>query len=660
MRNILTSLIILLLLSACVPSPSVKPDEPPGPDLSPQLLQVDELEAADDFLAAAELLEEIAPKAASPQRETLLLRAAENRFRAGDPERASALLQQLQLDSLPELDFRKRLLVAEMAVAGDQPDQALALLQTPPPEGTRMDLQRRYHALRAAAFRRNGNLLDSGRELGEMDLLIEDHNKRLENQLTIIETYAALTDTALDLLQPDPPGIQGGWMELTRVIKTHANDPDGIRPLLQAWRQRFPQHPAMQELLDGYYQNLKALYRRPQQIAVLLPESGRFARVAGAIREGFLAAYYEQPPGQRPRLAFYDSSDPEEIWPLYQEAIEEGAEFLIGPLSKAGVAQFAEAGELDIPVLALNQVPPTTPPPSDLFQFSLSPEDEARQVAERAWSDGFSSVAALTPAGDWGDRIFDAFVDRWEQLGGTLAERQRYDAKENDFSKPIRALFNLDESQARYQAMQRLLGQKLEFEPRRRQDAGFIFLVAKSQMARQIRPQLQFHRAADMPVYTTSHIYSGIASTAEDQDLEGIRFPIAPWLIENDDDDPLSRQRLATVLPNLQNRYLPLYAMGMDSYKLPGHLARLQNSPREVMEGRTGNLYLDSIRQLHRQMMWAQIADGVPKAIGFTPRIDAAPEAAADSTLEQEGLPVMLQPASPPASAESRDSPIPQ
>jgi len=266
----------------------------------------------------------------------------------------------------------------------------------------------------------------------------------------------------------------------------------------------------------------------------------------------------------------------------------------------------------------------------------------------------------LTPAGNWGDRIFNAFVDRWEQLGGTLAERQRYDTKENDFSKPIRALLNLDQSQARYQAMQRLLGQRLEFEPRRRQDAGFVFLVAKSQMARQIRPQLQFHRAADLPVYTTSHIYSGITSAVEDQDLEGIRFPIAPWLLEYDDDDPLSRQRLATVLPDMQTRYLPLYAMGMDSYQLPGHLARLQNSPREVMEGRARNLYLDSIRQLHRQMMWAQIADGVPKAIGFTPRIETVPEAAADSALEQEGLPVILQPAAPPAHTESRDSPIPQ
>ena len=655
-RNPLTALIVLLLITACVPSPSVKPEQPPAVDLAPQLARVEALEAAQDYLAAADLLQQVAAKAPSPRRESLLLRAAEDQFRAGDSEGAALLLEQIRLPALPELDLQKRLLVAEMANAGDRPDEALALLQTPPTEDVRKDLRRRYHAIRARAFRLNGNLLDSGRELGELDLLIDDREQRLRNQLAIIETYAALTDQALELLQPQPPGIQGGWMELTRIIKAHANDAEAIRPLLQEWRQRFPDHPAMPELLDGYYENLNALFRQPRRIAVLLPESGRFARAAEAIREGFLAAYYQQPQDQRPALAFYDSSDPEEIWPLYQEAVEAGAELLVGPLSKAGVAQFAEAGELDVPVLALNRIQPTSPPPLYLFQYSLSPEDEARQVAERAWSDGLTSAVALTPEGRWGDRIYDAFLDRWEELGGTLVEHQRYDPKQNDFSQPIKALLNLDLSQSRRKALQGVLGERLEFEPRRRQDAGFVFLVARPQLARQIRPQLQFHRAADLPVYATSHVFSGTASPIEDQDLEGIRFPVAPWLLEEDPDAPLSRQRLAAVLPQLQTRYLPLYAMGIDSYRLPAHLARLQDSPREVMEGATGNLYLDPIRQLHRQMAWAQMEQGVPKMIGFSPRLDEAGAIEAEPAARPLPAPIPPMPPSPTPGA----TPVPR
>ena len=97
---------------------------------------------------------------------------------------------------------------------------------------------------------------------------------------------------------------------------------------------------------------------------------------------------------------------------------------VIGPLDKESVAQLNRAMELEVPVLALNQVPSEGLPSPDLYQFGLSPEDEAIQVADRAWTDGFSIAVALTPAGDWGDRIASAFRERWEELGGVLAEQQ--------------------------------------------------------------------------------------------------------------------------------------------------------------------------------------------------------------------------------------------
>ncbi len=628
-RNPLFIIGLLLLLAGCVPTPDIKPEKPvapPAPD--PRLTQVAALESSGNHLAAAELLETIAISRPPPEREQQLLQAAEIRFRANDSEGAANLLQRIDTTTQPQLDFRKRLLMAELLLQQSRADDVLDLLQQPPQAETRIDLRRRYHKIRAAAFGQSGNLLERGRELGELDLLITDQAAKLENQLEIIRTYATLSDEALALLQPSPPGIQGGWMELARIIKAYANDSQQIQLKFEEWRQRFPQHPAMPELLAGYYEELGVLYRRPAHIAVMLPESGRFARVAAAIRDGIIASYFTQDEAQRPRLAFYDSSNPEEIWPRYQEAIEAGAEMVIGPLSKAGVKQFTQAGELEIPVLTLNQVAPETTPPETLYQFGLTPEDEARQVAERAWSDGLTTALVLTPADAWGKRIHDAFLARWEQLGGVLAEYQQYDTKDNDFARPITALLNLDESIARNKTLQRLLGKRPEFEPRRRQDADFIFLAAKSAKAREIRPQLQFHHAADLPVYSTSHIFSGKISIDADRDLEGIRFPLMPWLIGVDQDDPLAVERLSRIYPDIPTRYLPLYAMGMDSFQLPDHLARLASNPREMMEGRTGNLYLDRLQLIHRQLVWAQMERGQPKILGFTPqqpRQDVAP-----------------------------------
>lgn len=611
-------LLILLTVIGCVPSPGVRDSDPQAELLMKQAVA---LEQAGQHAAAAELFEQLAMQSLPPDDQALLLRAAENHLQAQNSERATALLARIDTQALPALDFQRRLLVAELALNRNRPDEAMALLSNGIPEGTDISLQQRFHADRAEGFRLSGNLLESARELGELDLLLENMDKRLENQLLIIQTLTSLTDTALDLLQPNPPGIQGGWMALARIIKGHTGDTNRIQEQLESWRERFPSHPTIPGLLEGYFQKLESQYQRPHHLAILLPKTGPYANAARALRDGFMAAYYQQPPESRPRLAFYDSSDSADTWPLYRQAVDSGADMVIGPLNKDGVAQLARAGELEIPVLALNQVPPDTTPPVKLYQFGLAPEDEARQVAERAWLDGHTRAVVFTPQGDWGERIAQAFRDRWERLGGTLSEQQHYDAKENDFSGAIQALLNLDESSTRRTRLQRLLGQQLEFEPRRREDADFILLAANPLKARQIRPQFQFHHAADIPIYATSSIYTGVPAQGEDQDLEGIKFPDIPWLLMNEGDSPLSRDNLARILPDSQGTYRRLYAMGIDSFRLLPHLGRLQSSPRETLDGKTGNLYLDSIRQIHRQLVWAEMDQGVPKAIGYAPRM---------------------------------------
>ena len=625
-RKLLSTLLLMLLLAGCAPTVVEKPT-PAAPEIDPRETQALALASAGDYLSAAELLQQAAQDKPRPEQERLLLAAAENYFRGGDIDAANALLNRIDESGLPQLALQRRLLLAEITLSRNRPEQALTLLQIAPADDAPLALRQRYHKDLAEAYRLTGNLLESGRQLGELDLLLLEPEARLENQLDIIRTYAILTDMALASLQPDPPGTQGGWMELTRIIKRHGGDPTQVQPLMADWRQRFPDHPALPQLLDGYFQRLESQYLRPERLAILLPNEGRFANAATALRNGLLAAYYQQEPALRPQLAFYDSSNPADIWPLYQQAVASGADVVIGPLDKQAVAQFARAGELEIPVLALNQVVPEVAPPADLYQFGLSPEDEAGQVAEKAWIDGFSTAIVLTPDGSWGDRIFGAFRDRWEQLGGALAEHQRYDPKEHDFSQAIKALLNVDESSARHNEIQRLLGKRLEFEPRRRQDANFIFLAATTQKARGIRPQLQFHHAADLPVYSTSHAFSGQLSPKEDEDLEGLKFPDIPWLLMDETDNPLSRQRLAEILPESQSNYQRLYAMGVDSYLLLPHLARLQSSPREILEGKTGNLHLDGKNHVRRQLVWAQMEKGEPRVIGYAPRMDATEEA---------------------------------
>ncbi|HHH38445.1 MAG TPA: penicillin-binding protein activator, partial [Sedimenticola sp.] len=342
---LLAALPLLLLLGGC--ESTVETRTEPASQIDPRLSRAEGLEAAGDNLAAAELFLQLAGESQGARQGRLRLRAAENYLRAGDPDRAEAEIRRIDATGQPQLAFARRLLEAELATTRHHPDQALALLQAPPPADSDRSTRIRYHRLRAEAFRLAGDLLGRGRELEALDSLLQDPDARLANQLAIIQTYTILSDQALQRLTPSPPGEHGGWMALARIIKNHGNDRARARPLIDAWRQRFPAHPALPALLDGAYQKLKGQYRRPSRIAILLPEEGRYARVARALRDGFLAAYYQEPVEQRPQLLFYDSSDPDRIWPLYQEAVAAGADLVVGPLDKQGVAQLARAGELE-------------------------------------------------------------------------------------------------------------------------------------------------------------------------------------------------------------------------------------------------------------------------------------------------------------------------
>jgi len=614
-----------LLLAACTPSTSTRPAQTSSLTIDAQAEQALNLYNYEDYANAAPLLESLARRPA-PEGWEWQLRAADAHLQAGNIEQSRILLEPL-LDKMLSEDsmLLMRLVQADLKLQTFNPEEALTLLQNPPATAVTENLQYRYYELTAEAYRLNGNLLESANTLQQLDtMLLAEPELRLENQLAIIRTLATMTDTALDLLKPATPGVQTGWMELARLIKLHGQEPDTIDQYIGLWRQQFTDHPAMPELLDGYFKKLGSQYRKASHIAVLLPESGRFQSAAAAIKQGLTAAWFSQPAESRPVLRFYDSSNPENAWPLYTEATQRGADFVIGPLQKSAVTQLLHAGELPIPVLALNQVVTDTAPPENFFQYSLSPEDEARQVAEHAWINGKRMPVVLMPSSSWGDRIRDAFVKRWESLGGQVTEIQSYDASKSDFGIPIQAMLDIDQSKQRRKRLTSLLGERLEFEPRRREDVDFIFVAANPVKARQIRPQLQFHHAINLPIYTTSHAWQGFISADKDRDIEGILFPDIPWLLADEGEETLSLSNFKRLTRQQRSNTFRLVAMGIDSYQLPGHLARLQNSELEALDGKTGQLYMDQLNNLHRQLIWAQMKKSAPQVIGYAPRLTSA------------------------------------
>jgi hypothetical protein len=615
---------LIVLLGGCA-LPGVRPGAQRVPAENPLVTQARAVEKTGDHARAAALFAEAARQSGPKERAIYSLAAAESLLMAGQIGEATRVLSGVDTARLDRGGLvRTRILTARLALAAGKPAEAASSIGPPPALDLGAELQRAYYSTQADARRSSGNPLGSSRALVDLDRWLQDPQARRDNQLAIIRLLAALPESQLQSVLGTAEGEYAGWVELALLLRQHATDPQALRASLEAWKLKYPKHPADRELLGQYVDRLAGALQYPHQVAVLLPSNGQYAEVAGALSDGLLAAYYHQPQGSRPLLRFYNTSDTQSILPQLHRAVQDGADFVLGPLQKEGVTELAHAGALPVPVLALNSVDLAAPPPSRLFQYGLPPEDEARLVAERAWLDGARRALALTPAGAWGERLLGAFSERFRQLGGTVVGQAVYDPAENDFSETLRKLLNLNESEERHRRLERLLGQRLEFEPRRRQDAEFLFLGANVASARKIRPQLQFHRAADLPVYATSSVYSGSPDPQNDLDLEGVRFPDMPWLLLDQPGDPLSHSALLGMLPRCRGALARICAMGMDSFRLIPQLARLQLSPAESIEGSTGVLWMDSLRQVHRRLPWARFRQGVLQVLGY-PAASALP-----------------------------------
>jgi uncharacterized protein len=623
--------VILLLLAGCGAPPVKRPPPPPDPLV---LQQVDALEGQGEFLDAADRLQQLAAGQESPSRETLLLRAADNLLRAGKTEDAERLLSGITPGRQPGLDFYAQVLRAELALAKGAPREALERLQAAPPSQVPDGLRQRRYSARAEAYRQLGQPLEGARELAELDLAMSDPEGRVANQVTLLRLLLGMDGAALQRSRTRHGALLAGWIDLALALQRGEGRRDGAAAV-QQWRERNPSHPLLPETLSTLQQGRGVA--PGGGVAVLLPQSGPLREVGGALQDGIMAAYQQQPANARPQLAFLDSNS-DDVLNLYQRAVQSGAQLVIGPLERTAVARLAGA-PLSVPVLALNQLPQGSAAPPKFYQFALAPEDEAIQVAERAWADGHSRALVLGSTGEWGERIHQAFRQRWQALGGTIADYRGYDDQQRDFSDTVRALLRLEESVDRRAEVQRLLGKRVAFEPQPRQDADFLFLIAKSEVARAIRPQLQYFYAGNLPVYATSHIYSGTPDAQRDQDLGGVMFPDLPWLLDPQAGGNLSQQSLAPLLAGggVERR---LYAMGMDSLGLIGELARLEASPGREYPGLTGALTLDGERKIRRRLAWAQYRQGLPQALEATPSVAGRPAPAF-------GAPALGTPAGP-------------
>ena len=614
-----TILVLLLLLAGCAGTPRqpevVETPPPVALEAEQALMAGDAARAAELWLQAARLYPERAAE--------FLLRSASAWLETDTPARAREVLSLFpQAGPTPQQQARARLLAARVSLLEHDPEAALEQLDFDP-EALPPETRAEYHRLRAEAYLETGNYLESARQRVHLDALLPEGEARIENEFALWEALSHLSTHALEVLES--PDELGGWLALTRLLRQHAADPEQFEAALEAWRRQWPDHPADRGFIERLLERRRRLVgQRPHHMAVLLPLSGRLATAGRAIQDGLIAAYYEAlQQNDSLSIEFHDTrGDPNQAWSLYHAAVEAGADFVIGPLHRKTVDALARAGELRVPVLALNRVSRQdtegTPVeiPAGFFQFPLAPEDEAATVAAHAARRGLERSLALLPEGRLGQRMLDAYLVHWEdpQSSRRLLEAVNYPDSPRQLSGVVSRLLNIDSSRRRYQELVRTLGMRPRFEPRPRKDADHVFLTASPVMGRLLRPLLRFHRASALPVLATSSIYSGHVAPETDRDLDGIEFCDIPWLIDPTPEMADIRKRLEQGR-HLTGSLLRLTALGYDALMVAPLLPALQAGLLPSHAGATGQLTLDGEGRLHRGLRWARFENGIPRVL---------------------------------------------
>ena len=562
-----------------------------------------------DHAAAASAYMGLAVDAVGSERDRYTLLAVEQYLDAGDESRARSAFRGVAKPTSGNLLPLWTTNEAAMHLYHGNADAALDLLEPLSRQPLSQRDRLRVEALRADAWIQKQDPMRAIELMTQRETWIDDRRGLESNrarlwQGLLVSSPQVLRTAAEQSLDP----VVRGWLTIGSLAASTGQQGVGWSNGVVRWRSENPDHPAMTIVGDLELAE-HLLLEYPRQVALLLPLSGRQASVGRAVQNGFLGAYFATASGldDRQVIRIYDVLAEGGASAAYAAAVSEGAEFVVGPLLKRNVTELANDILVPVPVLTLNNLPDDTLPPPGLYQFSLSPEDEAMSAAQRALSEGHRRGVALVPNNDWGRRLLTSFATEFEGLGGTLLDYRTYTPGVQDFSNEIENLMGLTGSVSRYQRMRANIGGPVQFDPRRRQDTEFIFLATDAAAGRLLKAQLKFHYSGDIPVFSTSTVNA--LDGRSNADLNGIMFADIPWLIAPQPWIERLPAQFAEHWPE-ERRLARLHAMGYDAYNLIASLYAARGGMMSELDGATGTLYLDANGRIHRRLAWAQFQRG--------------------------------------------------
>ncbi len=549
---------------------------------------------------------QLASDSQGTQQQSYLLLAARAYLAQGQRSAAQNLLTPLapQLPDSGPLQAEYRLLQAHILADQQQRGDALALLTWPASWNLSAAQWRDFFALRAALHHDEGQPLSEAAALYGLTPYL-NANEQAANADALWTALSRTDEATLKAQQEqaqDP--VWRGWLELAWLTQHFAVQPSSLLGELARWQQANPSHPAAQRLPMDLERALSVQPYRPYQVAVLLPLSGRVASQARAIQDGLLANMLAN--DEQRQVRFYDTGEMDAV-AAYQQALEDGAEFVIGPLLKPNVDKVLAQYDGRVPLLALNAKEPGSASGNDLYFFSLDPETEAAQAAQRIWLEGHKHPLVLASGNAIGKRMAERFVSEWAELSDDPVEIH-YFGNQGSMRGTVQTAMHVDQSEARIKEIKALFGARTEADFRSRRDVDALYLVANGDEVRLLKPFVDVSLAvfADpLALYASSRAHLAL-NNQQSQELDGLELSDMPWLLEANP----ARAQAEALWPERQQALMRLYAMGYDSWNLIDRLAQMRVFSGYRVKGLSGFLAVSPEGELERELSWAKYRRG--------------------------------------------------
>ncbi|MFZ3431231.1 penicillin-binding protein activator [Vibrio harveyi] len=589
--RLLTPVALTITLAAC----SSGPRQPDSVDIT-----LEPTQSVQNYMIQADSTE------GSLQNDWLIM-ATKAAIQANELDQAELLIKRLSRQQLSEVQQAEwQLARATLQQKQGKYSQLLQGLNFKPWWKLPSEQWKDYYELRADAYQSLNQPFEANRQLVAEGQYASSAEQR-EISSRIWMNFGSYSENELTALQTEPSeDVLDGWLQLAIYAKTLSSNIPQLKNTLEHWLSENPSHPAA-VYTPAEIQNILSLeIVKPNNTALLLPLTGKFAPQAQLIRDGFIFAMMnDQARDPSATLTVIDthaySADQ-----IKQRLINENIDFVVGPLQKENVEKLqatldgSETG-VKIPTLALN-IPEEVQAGTDMCYLALSPEQEVAQAAKYLFSQGYQFPMILAPNGAYGQRVVEAFNEEWSKYSSNKVATSYFGDK-RQLQKNINGVFGLQESQQRIAQMQSLMRISLESQPRSRRDVDAVYIVARSSELTLIKPfiEVAINPDAKPPkLFSNSRSNSGGATY---EDLSGVAYSDIPMLINP---DPTIATQMNELWPDQSNMEKRLEALGMDAYKLLGELPQMKLLPGYSVDGQTGVLSINNNCVVQRELDWTE------------------------------------------------------